>query len=1235
MKKKVIWLMLVSICTVYFIEPAAVVFATEAKTDQSTQEVPLSEKTSEESIAESDKSASSKSSTKADSQQNTAPSSETGAAENEVVTKNKTEITENASNKSILTVTFINGTTLFKQITTAADGKVAYPGEPDPSAGQISFIGWFTDPVGGSQFDFSGAVKKSMTLYARFTKTYLIQYKDNAGKVIDSMEAAPGMPVPKTSIEVTAPKGEHFSYWYVEGDSAETPFNFDAAKASKNIVLVPKFTSERTLLFISEGSQVDPQYVTDGEKGVQPTAPTREGYTFSHWSLEPDGKDSYNFTDPIIEDTTLYAVWTPEQVTYTIAYWMEKPNLSGNPGTNIGDYDFAWSTVKQDVKAGETISIDQASADAIKDSSPAGKAALKYSEYSFSNKKEISGNGQTVINVYYTRIVYQVTFDLVNINAEMAAGGDIYHGSDSKKYTISAKFGQNIKEAWPSNPVIPGATSNNFLGWRYPSDSTQSSNTTTGNPVTLSESLISTTPGKRNLVLQAAYLSSPQENVRKMYIESLDKTDIEFEGKYYDLFDTQIYYSNGNYIEDPIYGYTFEKRVLTDRYHGSYYYKRNLHSLTYNLQGGSFNGQEESLTLKYAQKIVEPAAPVREGYIFSGWYFDAEYRQKVDFSKFEMPDSDSMFFAKWESNKNIVRYFDSLNGTQLFEQGYDDNETIVYPSEYVKGQTFVEGKGIFNGWYWQVGQSSFEFSDTIPVTRDIDLFAKWRTEGFQLQYKVGEGSGQAPVDEKTYDLATKALIKQGTEITPPAEKIFIGWQSNVNPTVYYPEDHMQVKGDTTLTAVFASAEDIVKVNYHAGDYEEAPATVVQEAVKNSNISLKGSIFSRAGKTLIGWSKAKDGAKDYELGQSEVPIGNSNIDLYAVWEDTKVTVTFLSGDNGTLNYPDGSISTAIDYGTAWKDAGIKIPEPVADSGYVFAGWSPQLPTVEMKMTSDQVYTAQFTKKASSMVTVRYVNQSGEKIAEDKQVTGLIGDSYDVSTNEYNLKKIGDYKLVAEPDNFKGIFTEDNILVIYTYEKELPVDSGLVQVKYVDVTGKSIHPTESIEGKIGGSYDVAGSNFLIEGYHFVTTVGNVRGVFNRDPIVVTHVYGKNEPNMGQVVISYVDEQGKALRENLTLHDTIGKRFSVENYIYEIEGFQFDHVVGDLNGEYTKSGQTRKIVYKKIEKKTDTEAKKNNENQQAKHAKKYPKTGEQKASALMLSGILLVGLAGIIFVKRTRKE
>lgn len=44
MKKKVIWLMLVSICTVYFIEPAAVVFATEVKTDQSTQEVPLSEK---------------------------------------------------------------------------------------------------------------------------------------------------------------------------------------------------------------------------------------------------------------------------------------------------------------------------------------------------------------------------------------------------------------------------------------------------------------------------------------------------------------------------------------------------------------------------------------------------------------------------------------------------------------------------------------------------------------------------------------------------------------------------------------------------------------------------------------------------------------------------------------------------------------------------------------------------------------------------------------------------------------------------------------------------------------------------------------------------------------------------------------------------------------------------------------------------------------------------------------
>lgn len=216
-----------------------------------------------------------------------------------------------------------------------------------------------------------------------------------------------------------------------------------------------------------------------------------------------------------------------------------------------------------------------------------------------------------------------------------------------------------------------------------------------------------------------------------------------------------------------------------------------------------------------------------------------------------MPDSDETFFAKWESNKNTVRYYDSLGGKLLLKQGYADNEHVVFPSNYVKGKTYVEGKGIFNGWFWQVGQSSFEFSDTIPVTHDIDLYANWQIDDFHISYDLREGTGTAPIDDKSYNLTTRALIKNDDGITAPAGQAFIGWKSDQDNTIHYPEDHLQVRGETKLTAVYASAEKVIQITYHAGDYAGSPDDVSQKAIKQSNVTLKGTIFERQGKTLVG------------------------------------------------------------------------------------------------------------------------------------------------------------------------------------------------------------------------------------------------------------------------------------------------------------------------------------------------------------------------------------------------
>ncbi|RSU08296.1 hypothetical protein CBF30_03380 [Vagococcus entomophilus] len=1224
MKNKFVWLMLISVCSMVLVDPVYNVYATEKG-----HEVQNTDSNKENLSTTTSTTASSSSSSPLET---TSSVSEVGTS----ISQNQLNAPK-ASSDEKLTVTFVNQTEKFSQTQVAKNTPVSYPGSPAPSGDQVTFVGWFTDPTQGEQFDFSRPVENSMTLYARFSNTYLVQYKDQTGKIVDSKSGISGQTIPKSSVEPISPVGQYFSYWYEEGDTAQTPINFEDTTLSKNLVLVPKFNPGRTVLFISEGTQISPEYVKEGSLASQPVEPSRSGYTFSHWATEKDGKEAYSFDTPITKDTTLYAVWTPVNATYTIVYWLEKPNLASDPGTDPTNYSFSWSTVKQDAKSEDIVTINQSLADRIKNANNQGQAALKYSEYAFSPPEQISGNGQTVVNVYYKRTIYQLNFELNNTNAEMVANGQTYKGTDFNRYSIQAKYGEDIKDRWPEVPVVAGGATS-FHGWKYPDSSDSAGSVTTGNPMTLTSSLISTN-GQKSMTLIGNYLNGNQENVRKIYMESLDDTGENYAGTYYQLFDTQVYNSISNrYIPDEFYGFAFYTKEETDTRHGSYYYLRNQHTLTYNTQGGDLQGQEETTSKKYQENLTAPNDPIRSGYVFAGWYFDSSYKEKVDFNSLKMPDGDLTLFAKWESTKNIVRYFDSIKGTQLLQQGYENNEYIHFPSDYVRGQTYVEGKGLFDGWYWQLGSSSFEFSDTIPITKNIDLYAKWITDGFYVSYDFGEGDGDVPLDNNAYNLTTKALVQDSTGIQPPEGKVFIGWKVDQDNTVYYPGDYVQVRGNITLTAVYASKEDLVHIVYHAGDYPNHPEDVIQDAIKQSTVVVKGAIFKRADKTLVGWSKEKNGAKDYSLGEVAVPVGSSDIDLYAVWEDKKVNISFVPGENGTLDYGDHAITTSVNYGTKWKDSTIAIPTPKADAGYEFAGWSPKLLEANDSLTNDQIFTAQFIKKTTGSVTIRYVDQNGETIAADKLISGASEESYDVSTSAYKLETIGDYNLIGSSGTLKGTFGKENHLVLYTYKKATGEQTGEVQVRYIDSKGKKIRDSLVIKGKVGQPYNVKGSNILIEGYHFVATSGVVVGTFAPTTTVITHLYEAGLESSGQVTIHYVDKDGNRLHDDRILQGKIGEAFSLNSHLLTIEGYQFDRIIGGQEGRFTTLSQEKTVIYQKNKANVTTsdtasgnaEAKRATDNKNA-----LPKTGESKQNLTITSlggALFLLGLL-LFWKKRTK--
>ena len=69
----------------------------------------------------------------------------------------------------------------------------------------------------------------------------------------------------------------------------------------------PTPTTTHTVTFDSDGgSEVEPQTVEDGQTATEPTAPTKEDYTFEGWLL--DG-EAYDFSTPVTADITLVAYW--------------------------------------------------------------------------------------------------------------------------------------------------------------------------------------------------------------------------------------------------------------------------------------------------------------------------------------------------------------------------------------------------------------------------------------------------------------------------------------------------------------------------------------------------------------------------------------------------------------------------------------------------------------------------------------------------------------------------------------------------------------------------------------------------------------------------------------------------------------------------------------------------------------------------------------------------------------
>lgn len=637
-------------------------------------------------------------------------------------------------------------------------------------------------------------------------------------------------------------------------------------------------------------------------------------------------------------------------------------------------------------------------------------------------QQTIAGDGSTIVNVYYKRNEYTITFYLDNptytcgkkehthnlfcyyINGKLKCKKE-EHTHDVNcggVLTITAKYGANISTQWP--------TVNGSNAWR-----------TTKNGST-SQVNIDTMP------LGGATFYGPKtgygSETAYYYVEVLPgESGTNHNGTTYKLHHSDTSPGTGYSVSEedkyPITGFTYKEGSRNgSRYNeAKFYYTRNSYDIVY-----VNTGAEDDKTVSYkfeapisdARNYEPTTAPAgKEGYEFAGWYADPAGEQEYVFTGKTMPAQNITVYAKWKAPTFTVTVYDVDKETKLktFENVSlrgTINKADMPTVNLADGDTFL-------GWTYKDG-TPFNFNTAI--TKDIDLYARVGNKaGYSVTY-VTEGS--SPVtDDKLYAEDAYATVRNGPSAAPKGE-VFLYWTNNGKK--YYPNDKVLVpKGGVTLTAVYGPVAQVLTLTYHSNypaGTDTTNTTAVESNLKNNAlipVAAKDKFTAPTGYEFDCWNTKADGTGDKFAAGSSARVDNiGSNDLYAQWKPIQITdeiTVTIKGNTSTVTY-DGTEKSVTGYTVERSD------NRYTENDFTFSG------TALAKGTDAGTYNmglnaGQFTNTNTNFTNVTFViSTDGELKIEPRKVTLTSGSGSKV----YDGKPLTKPEVTCEDAVFKSEVTE---------------------------------------------------------------------------------------------------------------------------------------------------------------------------------------------------------------------
>ena len=324
----------------------------------------------------------------------------------------------------------------------------------------------------------------------------------------------------------------------------------------------------------------------------------------------------------------------------------------------------------------------------------------------------------------------------------------------------------------------------------------------------------------------------------------------------------------------------------------------------------------------------------------------------------------------------------------ISDVSYTPTRPVGIPAEYE-----------FVGWYDnELGQGEeYMFSGTMPA-KNITVYAKWAAPTYTGIAYLTMGGG----DSERIEISYGATIDESAlpSVAIPEGFTWRGWATRDADGNYFPFNfNTKIYSDITLYPYYTSTQKFT-VSYDAGAGTGTVTDAKQYADGSfADVQHTNGLTAPEGKVFLGWQY---NGKTYQPGD-KIQIQAANITFTAIWGDKADAAILTYKANypaGVSGAPDDVTVPCVNNETVTVRDGFTAPE-----GYEFVGWATSASAttaqyqpgseIVVDNTSANILYAVW-KQSSFRLTIHYVYEGGAKAADDYSATVNSGNPYSVDS-----------------------------------------------------------------------------------------------------------------------------------------------------------------------------------------------------------------------------------------------